>query len=566
MSSVTNSETIDYQRHGHHRHSFSRDSSRDEILAAERKLEVIKAKKEQILNLFKRLKDAQSVDLCFMVDCTGSMERYIVEVKEKIQDLVEETRQKFSSLKLFVSFVGYRDHSEGTKRITYQEFTQSIPFFKGFVGNVRAFGGGDAAEDVFGGIEQVCKLNWNQPTRILFHIGDAPCHGRRFHNDALDDYPSGDPRGLRIEDLLRKVKQLGLVYYFAKLNDSTDKMIKEFATVMGGSDQINTVELKNASDLMPAVSESISESILATEAVTLATERYNPETIQGSHTLVQKVVTPKGAKSKKPFCIDPQIPDWDRVETEEVYVFRNKLPTTVIELQQPLIVESRKRRVKICRNPFAEGAQRIAYYGKECTFEVTKSVVFKEYKYLGGGLNKLDRYKEEMEIQSIAAFLAQMFKRRAPASCKEVVFTKALVVSFHKRPKPFYCSQEPWIDGSYVKYNSNCGFVNKNEYTATLNAFSHWTHHYTNGYLMVVDLQGVKIKKDGRVTFLLTDPAIHCEDFLRFGSCNLGKKGMTRFFRTHMCNSICKSLHLPVDKHQPGKATDGIISAATIAF
>ena len=560
VSTAMLSMSIEEQTHRERSLAKDRSSTRDQILTAEKKLEAIKVKKEQISNLLKRLKGAQCVDLCFMVDCTGSMDRYIAEVKGKIQDLVEDIRRKFTSLKLFISFVGYRDHSDGANRITFLDFSQSVPIFKEFVENVRVGGGGDEPEDVFGGIEQVCNLTWSRPTRILFHVGDAPCHGRRFHNDAYDEFPDGDPRGLKIEDLLRKVKQLGLIYYFARLNNTTDKMIAEFAAVMGGPDQIDTFELKDASDLMPAVSEAISESILATEAATLATERYNPTTI------IHKGVTPKGVKSLKPFHIDPRIPNWDTIDTEEVLMLRNILPRNLTELQQPLKVESRKRRVKICPNPFEEGAQRIAYYGKECSFEPVKSVVFKEYKLLGEGLNTLERYKEEMEIQSIAAFLAQTFKSIAPTGCKEVVFTKVFTVSFNERSKRFCCSQEKLMDGSYVKYNSNCGFVNKMEYTATLNAFSHWTYHYTDGYLMVVDLQGVKIEKDGKVTFLLTDPAIHCKDLLRFGSCNLGKMGMSRFFRTHACNSICRSLRLPINKHQPGKVTDGIVSAATFTY
>ena len=47
----------------------------------------------------------------------------------------------------------------------------------------------------------------------------------------------------------------------------------------------------------------------------------------------------------------------------------------------------------------------------------------------------------------------------------------------------------PDYDIKFKKFNSNCGYVNKEDFASTLNAFSHWTYDYTNHYMMVVDLQ-----------------------------------------------------------------------------
>lgn len=55
---------------------------------------------------------------------------------------------------------------------------------------------------------------------------------------------------------------------------------------------------------------------------------------------------------------------------------------------------------------------------------------------------------------------------------------------------------------------------------------------------MVVDLEGM-VTSTG---VLLTDPAIHCLDPLRYGSMNLGKEGMENFFCRHDCNQFCKQL------------------------
>ena len=58
-------------------------------------------------------------------------------------------------------------------------------------------------------------------------------------------------------------------------------------------------------------------------------------------------------------------------------------------------------------------------------------------------------------------------------------------------------------------------------------------------------MQGTESVNEGRKTFHLTDPAIHCDyDLMRFTSTNLGQRGTELFFRSHKCNSICKRLGL----------------------
>jgi hypothetical protein len=81
-------------------------------------------------------------------------------------------------------------------------------------------------------LEKAGELQWSAPTRILFHVADAPCHGRQYHDGVLDDYPNGDPRGLKAKDLLKVLEDKNVKYWFAKLTDKTDKMITEFTRLM----------------------------------------------------------------------------------------------------------------------------------------------------------------------------------------------------------------------------------------------------------------------------------------------------------------------------------------------
>ena len=60
---------------------------------------------------------------------------------------------------------------------------------------------------------------------------------------------------------------------------------------------------------------------------------------------------------------------------------------------------------------------------------------------------------------------------------------------------------EHYIEGEYVKYNSNSGFVDAKACRMTPHAFSHFTFERSGHELIVVDIQGVGD--------LYTDPQIH---------------------------------------------------------
>ena len=67
--------------------------------------------------------------------------------------------------------------------------------------------------------------NWSElSSKQVFHIFDAPCHGKQYHNEA-DDYPKGCPEGLILEDLIKEFKDKDIGYTCIKVNNTSDKMI-----------------------------------------------------------------------------------------------------------------------------------------------------------------------------------------------------------------------------------------------------------------------------------------------------------------------------------------------------
>ena len=67
------------------------------------------------------------VDVCFLVDCTGSMQPSIQTVKENIQDLYDELVAVYKKCDVLFAFVRYTDFDQpsGT-RTTYLNFTQWV--------------------------------------------------------------------------------------------------------------------------------------------------------------------------------------------------------------------------------------------------------------------------------------------------------------------------------------------------------------------------------------------------------------------------------------------------------
>lgn len=165
-----------------------------------------------------------------------------------------------------VAFCGYRDHSD-SERFSVLDFVenQQITQFRSFVEKVRAFGGGDGPEDIVGGFQKALDLSWVSSSRIVMHIADAPCHGKRYHN-MHDDYPSGDPSGIEPENLLSKFVDNRVHYHFIEITGYTSKMTGFFEKVyMNSGLDFSVIQLgTHPEKLCPTVVSCVSSSVRRT--------------------------------------------------------------------------------------------------------------------------------------------------------------------------------------------------------------------------------------------------------------------------------------------------------------
>ena len=95
---------------------------------------------------------------------------------------------------------------------------------------------------------------------------------------------------------------------------------------------------------------------------------------------------------------------------------------------------------------------------------------------------------------------------------------------------------EPMLEGKWIKFNSNGGYVNSR--AEFMQALSHYSYHCTSGKYLLCDLQGCHYMD----AYVLTDPVIMSRDSAkRYGPTDLGREGILNFFARHECNRFCQS-------------------------
>jgi hypothetical protein len=105
-----------------------------------------KLKKESAEDFdYEEIKDKESLDLCFLMDSTGSMGSYINATKENILSIVETLKIECPKQTLRLGMVAYRDFTD-VVFMEYFNFSSNYENFKGFVSKCVATGGGDFPE------------------------------------------------------------------------------------------------------------------------------------------------------------------------------------------------------------------------------------------------------------------------------------------------------------------------------------------------------------------------------------------------------------------------------------
>lgn len=122
----------------------------------------------------------RNADICFVVDCTGSMGAFIKAAKSHLVDALGRL-SKQSTIDLQSSLVMYRDHPpEDNSFITkVRQLSANARSVQHAIDQMSADGGGDEAEAVYRGLFDAANLiKWRPSScRFILLVGDAPPHG-----------------------------------------------------------------------------------------------------------------------------------------------------------------------------------------------------------------------------------------------------------------------------------------------------------------------------------------------------------------------------------------------------
>ena len=119
------------------------------------------------------------IEVCFVLDTTGSMGGLIEGAKQKIWSIANEMISAKPTPEIRLGLVAYRDRGDEYVTRTFA-LTNDIDAIYGQLQSFRAAGGGDEPESVNEALQDaVRKMSWSQDRRVLkiiFLVGDAPPH------------------------------------------------------------------------------------------------------------------------------------------------------------------------------------------------------------------------------------------------------------------------------------------------------------------------------------------------------------------------------------------------------
>lgn len=126
-----------------------------------------------------KTKKKPKIEVCFVLDTTGSMGGLIAGAKQKIWSIANEMISSKPVPHIKLGLIGYRDR--GDKYVTQvHDLTDDVDEIYGKLMQFQAQGGGDSPESVNQALhESVEKMSWSKSRKVLkivFLVGDAPPH------------------------------------------------------------------------------------------------------------------------------------------------------------------------------------------------------------------------------------------------------------------------------------------------------------------------------------------------------------------------------------------------------
>src|ERR1700704_218647 len=119
------------------------------------------------------------IEVCFVLDTTGSMQQLIDGAKQKIWSITSQMAAARPAPQIKLGLIGYRDRGDQYVTKVF-DLTDDLDDVYGNLIAFQAGGGGDVPESVNQALnEAVTRISWSKDRdtlRVIFLVGDAPPH------------------------------------------------------------------------------------------------------------------------------------------------------------------------------------------------------------------------------------------------------------------------------------------------------------------------------------------------------------------------------------------------------
>jgi len=164
------------------------------------------------------------VDICFVMDATGSMGDEIRYLQKELSYFAQNAQKSLPCSKIRISSVFYRDLGDVYVSKS-ADFTDRVDDILGFISEQSAGGGGDFPEAVDAGLSTaIHELKWSEGSiaKILFLVLDAPPHTEKA-KEIRELIQAASAKGIRIIPITA-----------SGINTSTEFLMKYMASMTGG--------------------------------------------------------------------------------------------------------------------------------------------------------------------------------------------------------------------------------------------------------------------------------------------------------------------------------------------
>jgi hypothetical protein len=112
------------------------DEADDEIEVLDNRLRKIYLDLIRLEPVRKSLFRGKSLDIMFIIDCTGSMGSWIEASKKEIKSIIECIRNQYFGIQIRISIIAYRDHCDGKMISEIFSFSEDVEAAKKFISSL----------------------------------------------------------------------------------------------------------------------------------------------------------------------------------------------------------------------------------------------------------------------------------------------------------------------------------------------------------------------------------------------------------------------------------------------